>query len=236
MAGPTLNPQQVDNLLDQLNTLAAGAFTLRVYLKQQPTTKQSAVLNDEATIFQWAATLAMNLAQNTENVRDAIRSHDQIYEQETWPQPSYMPSATPDELLKTIIVWSYLDGWMFKAILDTYSMLRNPSLPPPPGPPGLVQHARCQKPHEAFNELALNAVDFIQGINNLPDYKYQKIPYVDAGQLVAPPDGSASPDSLTLSLAILELAMHRLVQAHMQIATFMPAHLRFTGYMHPLFK
>lgn len=192
-----------------------------------PPTFEPVPLSHEATWCKWTADLAENLAQNNLNVRDAIRIHDQILEQQIWPDPGYMASADADELLTTIFDWLKLNVGVFNAMLAMYPLVDvKPS-----------EHAKCATIHDAFNELAQSAWWFIDKINHTDDYKKQKILLVEPPG--PPPDNSVPDGSVLYSLARIEAAMHRFVQGHMQIATFIPAHLRFTNVyvtVRPLFK
>lgn len=212
-----IDPAKLQQMVDLLNETSTGCLTLHKNLhgKQGDAIPvKPVVLNDQPTSLLWAADLADNLATNTSNVRNEIRVHDKIYEQQVWPDSGPMVSGDQDALLQTIIMWLQMESMLFKAMITFYPIQIN------------VPHKDCATVHDVLNELATNAVAFINAENNT---FYAGDP-IDVVQPPQPPvDGSAGPGSVVYSLGHLEQSLHRLVQTHMQIATFIPAHLRFAG-------
>ena len=225
MSAQILDPGQLKSVVTQANEVLKNWLKLSWRLRKTMPHKIDAVqLNDEATYLKWTADLAENAADNNARVRDAIRIHDQIFEQQIWPDPSYMASADSSGLLATIDRWLKMDVGLYDAMLLQY----NPLDPGHPFPEKQVD--KSDTIHDAFHKLAKNTCWFMNEINSV----------MWVGEPIDPPeapsDGYGPSGSQIYSLARLELALHRLVQGHMQIATFIPAHLRYVSVTLPHFR
>jgi hypothetical protein len=218
-----LDPTKLQKIVDLVNQLAANCLKLRKHLhksKGDPILMPPVTLTDPTTSVQWSAELADNLAGNNANVRDSIWEHDKIRDQQIWPDPGFMASGGQDDLLNTIVMWLQMDVMLFEAMLTFYPIQLT------------LPHQDCPTMHDGLNELANNAVAFIS-VTNSGEYSSDPITIIPLPK--PPADNSANPASMILLLAQLEHSMHKLVQGHMQIATFIPAHLRFTG-LRPVMK
>jgi hypothetical protein len=183
-----IDPALLQKIVDLVNGLSANCLQLRKYLHKKqgdPVLVPPVILNDQPTSLQWAVDLADSLAQNNANVRTAIHQHDSISEQDIWPDPHFRPDLYEEDLLKTIIMWLQMDLMLFEAMLTFYP--NQLTLP----------HQDCPTIHDAFNELALNAVSFIDVENSI---EYKSTPITCVTPLSAPIDGSADPNGVINSL------------------------------------
>jgi hypothetical protein len=211
-------PYDLTRIESLAEKLADTALLLSWYVGHQQPASDPHITLDQPTKLRWSADLAENLAQNNSNVRDAIRRHDKIWEQQIWPDPGYMASGSPEELIYTIEMWLRLDLKLFEAIFHLYGIDPEHPVNPVPDPPP------CSELHDAFHVLALNGIVLIDRFNG-GDYDDDKI---DRSPCPKPPTSPAIGNEI-YSLARLELALHRLAQGHMQILSFIPAHLRFVS-------
>jgi hypothetical protein len=169
---------------------------------------------DVPTSAYWSASLINNLAANNLNVMKAIMAHDSISEQDLWPDPRPLSTIDYMELGRTISVWLQLEDQIFQALNSFYT---------PPSDNYANYSDNTPTPafwHDALQKLAVQAIDFIQSENSA-GYN----PTIGIIPILGKPVDSVDQSTLIPSLQSMELGFHRLVQGHMQIATFIPKHL-----------
>jgi hypothetical protein len=172
-------------------------------------------LGNDATSLFYSAALVNNVAANTRHVRDHIRRCEPIKDQDPWPEPASRQGDNQAVLWKSIGRWIDIELQLFAGILSLY---------PVPLAKDLFDKDDDVTPqaqfHDELGRLADGGVQFITIENtNWNNNKFIIEP------LPAPPVPNSMPDSSKdSSLVSLELGFHKLVQAHMEIASFMPAH------------
>ena len=148
------------------------------------------------------------------NVMKAIMAHDSISEQDLWPDPRPLSTIDYMELGRTISVWLQLEDQIFQALNSFYT---------PPSDNYANYQDNTSVPvswHDALQKLAIQAIDFIQS-ENTAGYN----PPIGIIPIMGKPVDGVDQSTLIPSLQGMELGFHRLVQGHMQIATFIPKHL-----------
>jgi hypothetical protein len=166
---------------------------------------------DAASSLYWCAYLIDNLATNTLNVMKAIMAHDKIIEEDLWPDPRPLDTTDTIELLRTIGVWIKMDEQIFQALNSFY---------PLPDYAGYNDNTPAPvSVHDALQKLAVQAIDFITAENTTYSPRIKVTPI-----LGTPVDGIDN-NTIIPSLQSIELGFHRLIQEHMQIASFIPKHL-----------
>lgn len=180
-------------------------------------------LVNDATSYRFSAELINNIADNTLHVRDHIRRCEPIRDQTAWPVPKPIepiPSGgNIDALTTSTIRWITIENKLFGGILDSYGMTFE-SLDP-------SHDDLAPRPffHDELYRMATNAVDFIKFENE----KWPNDQHFIFEGPPAPPAPGAEDDTnretKNLWLIKLEWGFHRLVQAHMEIGSFIPTHL-----------
>ena len=181
--------------------------------KKNPKTWNPVGNLDWPTSWFWSAYLINNVATNSLNVMKAIMKHDQIVEEDLWPDPRPLDTADGVELLRTIGVWIKMDEQIFQAVNSFY---------PPADGSGAGYNDSTPTPvfvHDSLQKLAVQAIDFINSENITYSPRIEVVPI-----LGSPVDGIDS-STMIRSLQSIELGFHRLIQGHMQIASFIPKHL-----------
>lgn len=206
-----------DEINDLLDTHCADAFALHAYLSKKPPKPNGTVsFTNLATSYLWAAELAENLAQNNSNIRTAIRQHDQIVEQEIWPDPDSIVALDENDFLNTIKYWLQINNTLFTGLLKIF--YKNAAG---------VSYSPCHCLHDCLNRLAVNAVEFIKAQNGFKWPNGYALDPIDYVEVPGPPEEEVGDGTRYQSLRRLERAIHKLVQDRMQIASFIPAHLRW---------
>jgi hypothetical protein len=204
--GPYANDPILKETVDNLNNLRI--LCLALHMKLHNAGRNTGDRNlDEKTSWAWAADVCESLAINTGSVRSSIIPHDHITDP-VWPDPNPVNGATIDTYKWYILSWTRLESQLFGAMMTFYNL---------PTPKSAWTHAFI---HDVLYEMSANGEDFIQAENS-NGYKPAPIPIV--GTPAPPQNQSTSP--IVDSVQRLEFALHKLVQYHMQIATFIPAHL-----------
>jgi hypothetical protein len=224
------------SILDDLNELSnmVGKLHWRVHRAAKPIAANPIDLQP-AESLRWAATLSQRLADNTCNFRTALKIADGIPEDPVWPEPIAITAPPPGTSQADIDKFEY-DLWNTIRLTvgmerDTFQMMlvRGYSGVPDPGgwdPP----HSKTPLPsvHDILHELLLNTVAFIRWEEEHYDEDFFR-----CGRLVKNPSGVVywpsppGPNYCQLdALIMLEHGLRRYLQVHMQIATFIPKHLR----------
>jgi hypothetical protein len=176
-------------------------------------------LGNDGTRYSFSAALINNVADNTLHVRDHIRKCEPITDQDTWPIPKKMTTTDPDALKKSIDRWIDIQSQLFNGMLLLYQM------PDPIFDSSDDIRARSNDPEE-YHRLAYCGVEFIKIESSQwpPEYQftYDPVPNV--------PTPNSVPDSTIISSLIdLEWGFHKLAQAQMEIASFMPDHFNINA-------
>ena len=188
---------------------------------------------DAATSLYWSAYLIHNVATNNLNVIKAIMKHDNITEEDLWPEPRLLVTDEPIELQRTITVWIKMDEQIFQALNSFYPPAASSGYHDPTPVPVEI--------HDAILKLAVQAIDFINAENT----SYS--PRIEVAPILGTPVDGIDNSTIIRSLQTIELGFHRLIQGHLQIASFIPKHLnvriqelkakgKVTGSFHQVLK
>lgn len=207
-----IDPASEKSIHDSLNDLASMVrnFHFFVHQKMPTDTTPMALATKEASLY-WSAALAEALASNACSFRNGLKFNDEIDEQLVWPDPGPMSGDDVDDLLETIDMTARMESSTFRMMLTFYPIKKN------------LPYSPCKTIHDVLNQLVVNQNEFIDSENE-KEYHDYPISYLDPP---AAPTGSQGADyPPVMALHRIQLALHRLLQAHMQVASFVPIHLR----------
>jgi len=171
------------------------------------------LLGPLASVY-WAADLAETLASNTSELRDHLIIVEPIREnKDPWPEgdPIDDPKVSDDDLWKTIQMMVSMELATFHAMTDQYEKF--------------AMFKWKRKPrrtiHDLLHEILLNTNKFIAASNKKEPLKKDPVKFEDPPKPPSPLPGPERP-----ALLKLEHEIRRYIEVHMQIATFIPTHLR----------
>jgi hypothetical protein len=168
---------------------------------------------DPLTALFYAAELAFVAAENAVSLRNGLKQNDQINEEDTWPNPRPLTITDPVDLWRTISMTSLMDSRTFEMITTFYKKFPSSS--------------SGRKPettlHGVLLELVLIGIRFMEAEKKAKEFPYRAVHIEQPPPMPTPkaPGSSAMP-----ALQKLECSLRRMLQAHMQMAVFIPAHLR----------
>jgi len=181
----------------------------------QASSNPSQSLNlDPLTALFYAADLASVAAENAVRLRNGLKQNDQINEEDTWPSPRPLKKITDTvDLWRTISMTSLMDSKTFEMITTFYKKF--PSSSSGRNPQTTL--------HGVLLELVLIGIKFMEAEKKAKEFPYHAVHIEQPPPVPTPktPGSSALP-----ALQKLECSLRRMLQAHMQMAVFIPAHLR----------
>jgi hypothetical protein len=168
---------------------------------------------DSLPSLYWAAALSQTLSDNTCKFRDSMKSNE-VPEDKCWPEPDPIEDKKVDvsNLWKTIQMTVSMELATFRNMTRQY-----PNFPKYKWP-----RKRLSFIHDLLNEILLNTNAFIVAEKTYlaPHPVHLKPPPPPPEDLL--PIGSTERKELIR----FEHGLRRYIEVHMQIATFIPAHLR----------
>jgi hypothetical protein len=176
-------------------------------------------LGNDGTRYSFSAALINNVANNTLHIRDHIRMCEPINDQDAWPVPKKQSIVDQGVLQKNINMWIDVQSQLFQGILLIYQLCE-------PIFDGSDDIQARGNDVDEYYRLAYCGIEFIQLENKrwtpADQFSYDALPSI--------PVANSVPDStITSSLQDLEWGFHRLVQAQMEIASFMPDHFNINA-------
>lgn len=200
-------------IIDDLNELSCliGRFDYMIH-GPAPEAAQSRFLDPLASVY-WSADLAETLANNTSEFRDNLIIAEKIREGKvSWPEVEPIDSSVgDDDIWLTIQMTVSMELGTFQTMTSQYQNFGSFKWDDRQ-PLGTI--------HDLLHEILLNTNNFIASENNSSLFKNVPVQFEQPPAPI-PPDGPERP-----AIVKLEHELRRYIEIHMQIATFIPAHLR----------